>query len=463
MAKDKKKALKKSKTLEFNRKSGWLRIDGKTKEKVLKFADAYKDFLNKCKIEREVVSFIKENAIKKGFKNIKQINKLKKGDKVFYEVNAKSIYLAVVGEPRLKVVISHVDSPRLDLKPLPIIEDSNSGLALLKTHYYGGIKKYHWVNIPLAIRGVIITKNGKLTISLGDEDDDKTFVISDLLPHLAQKQMEKTGKEIIEGENLNIIFGNVPLKNKSVKTNVLRLLNKEYNIKEEDLMSAELEVVPAFKVKDVGLDSSMIGAYGHDDKSCSFALLSAIFSFKNPKDTAIALFVDKEEIGSEGNTSAQSVHLINFIELLNEKSKWKKRVNELLTSGESISADVTSAFDPIYPDVFDKNNASYLSRGVSIEKYNGSGGKYYGNDANAEFLFKIRQLANRHKILWQTGEIGRIDSGGGGTVAVFLAKLGFEVVDAGIPVLGMHSPYEIISKLDLYSAYQLYQVFLNGK
>lgn len=461
MATTKKKGKKEE--LEFKRESGWIRIDNKTKRDIFAFSESYKKFINHCKIEREVVEYIKTEAVKSGFKNIKEARKLKKGDKVFYEVNSKSIYLAVIGEPKLKVVISHVDSPRLDLKPFPIIEDALSGLSLLKTHYYGGIKKYQWVNIPLAIHGVIITKKGKISVSLGDEDDDKTFVISDLLPHLAQKQMEKTGKEIIEGENLSIIFGNMPIKDKGVKANILKILNEEYKIKEENFVSAELEVVPAFKAKDVGLDKSMIGAYGHDDRSCSFALLSAILKANNSKETAVALFVDKEEIGSEGNTSAQSAHFINFIELINEKAKWNKRTNELLTSGEAISADVTSAFDPIYQDVFDKHNASYLSRGVSIEKYNGSGGKYYGNDANAEFLFKIIDLANKNKIIWQSGEIGKIDIGGGGTVAVFLSKLGFEVVDAGIPVLGMHSPYEVISKLDLYSAYQLYKVFLNGK
>ncbi len=458
-----KKSKVKDKSLSFNRQSGWLRINDKVKKEIFKFGDEYKHFLNTCKIEREVVDFIKEKAISHGFKDINQVKNLKKGDKVFYEVNSKSIYLATIGAPQLRIVVSHVDSPRLDLKPLPLIEDSTAGLAMLKTHYYGGIKKYQWVNIPLAIHGVIITKKGKIKVSIGDEDDDKTFVISDLLPHLAQKQMEKTGKEIIDGENLSVIFGNIPIRNKGVKANILNMLNEKYGIVEEDLVSAELEVVPAFKAKDVGFDKSMIGAYGNDDRSCAFALLSAMLNLKNAQDTALALFVDKEEIGSEGNTSAQSMHLLNFIEIISEKASWNKRTNELLTNGEAISADVTSAYDPNYSDVFDKNNSSYLSRGVSIEKYNGSGGKYYSNDANAEFFFKIRELANKHKIIWQTGEIGKIDIGGGGTVAVFLAKLGLEIIDAGIPVLGMHSPYEIISKLDLYSAYQLYKVFLNGK
>ncbi|HDP74124.1 MAG TPA: aminopeptidase [Candidatus Woesearchaeota archaeon] len=445
--------------LSFDRSSGWLRVKESKKKKIFDFSSEYLNFLNACKTERESVDFIKKEAEKKGFRNINGSRKLKSGDKVFYESNSKNIFLAVVGQPKINVVVSHLDSPRLDLKPLPLIEES--GIAFLKTHYYGGIKKYQWLNIPLEMRGVVMSKGKKINVSIG-EKDDLYFTITDLLPHLSQKQMEKKASEFVEGEDLNMIFGNMPSDSKKkVKESMLSLLNKKYGMIEEDFVSAELELVPAFKAKDLGLDRSMMGGYAHDDRSCSYALLRAVLDSSKPKPTSIALFVDKEEIGSEGNTSAGSMHFVNFLEMLKEKCSWKERINEILISGESISADVTSAFDPFKKDVFDVNNSNELSKGVSIEKYNGSGGKYYGNDASAEFFYRIRSLANKNKVIWQTGEIGKVDIGGGGTVAVFLAKLGINVIDAGIPVLGMHSPFEVISKLDLYETYRLYRVFLN--
>jgi aspartyl aminopeptidase len=445
--------------LSFDRTPGWLRVKESDKKKIFDFSSGYLDFLNACKTERESVDFIKKEAEKKGFRDIRKAGKLKQGSKVYYESNSKNIFLAVVGEPKISVAISHLDSPRLDLKPLPLIEDS--GIAFLKTHYYGGIKKYQWLNIPLEIRGVVMSKGKKINVSIG-EKDNLYFTITDLLPHLSQKQMDKKASEFVEGEDLNMIFGNMPLNSKkAVKENMLSLLNRKYGITEEDFVSAELELVPAFNAKDLGLDRSMLGGYAHDDRSCSYALLKAVLESSKPKATSIALFVDKEEIGSEGNTSAGSMHFVNFLEMLKEKCAWKERINEILVSGESISADVTSAFDPFKKDVFDAANSNELSKGVSIEKYNGSGGKYCGNDASAEFFYRIRELANKNRIIWQTGEIGKVDIGGGGTVAIFLAKLGLNVIDAGIPVLGMHSPFEVISKLDLYETYRLYKVFLD--
>ena len=455
------------KKLVDSKQSSWLTYSQKDKKNVFSLAEDYKKFLTKAKTERLTTIEVIKNLKKAGFKNLESTRIIKSGDKVYKVFKEKAIVAFVAGKniSDLRIIGSHMDSPRLDLKPQPLYEDSN--LALLKSHYYGGIKKYHWVNNPLALHGVIFTKKGKqITISIGEKDNEPKFIIPDLLPHLAQEQYKKPAPKIIEGEDLNIVVGNIPVSDtnikESIKLAVLEHLNKEYGLVEEDFFTAELELVPAGKPFDIGFDKSLIGAYGQDDGVCVFTSLKAILEINKPSSTAIALFVDKEEIGSTGGTGAEGFILRNSLIQFLEKTSCKENVDTVLEKAKALSADVTAGVNPNHKEVHDLNNASYLGKGVSIEKYGGSRGKYGTNDANAEYMNEIRMLCARHKVKWQTGELGKIDIGGGGTIAMFMSRHGMDTVDAGPCVLGMHSPYEITSKADIYEAYKLYKAFFSN-
>ncbi len=443
----------------LKKKSAWLSYP---KAKVFSFCEGYKDFLGKNKTERLCVQYLIKNLEKKKFKDISQVKKLKIGDKIYKNIKDKAILAAIIGKKNtFNIVGSHIDSPRLDLKPNPVYEDSN--LSLIQTHYYGGIKKYHWVNTPLELHGVIITKNKKVNLAIGDKKNDPKFIIPDLLPHLAQKQMDKKGKEVIEGENLNILVGNIPVDDdkikEQIKFTVMKELNQKYGIIEEDFICAEIELVPASKPTDIGLDRSLIGAYGQDDKVCAYTSLKAFLELKSIKNTAVALFADKEEIGSYGDTGAGSFMLKNFAQEIIIKAGWKTSSSLLLENSKAISADVTAGMNPSHKDVHDPTNVSYLGKGVSVEKYGGGGGKYSTHDASAEYMAEIRSMLDSNKIPWQTGELGKIDIGGGGTIAMFMSRYGMDCLDAGPCILGMHSPCEVASKVDIYAAYQLYKVF----
>ncbi len=451
-------------------KIGWEEVSESEKKNIFKFCDGYIKFLNECKTERECVSYSKKLVEAQGFKSLDKFKLLKAGDKVYYINRDKNIMLAVIGtkpiSQGINVVGAHIDSPRLDLKPNPLYEDSN--FAYLKTHYYGGIKKYQWVTIPLAIHGVIALKDGKtVSINVGDDNDDYTFVITDLLPHMARKQMEKKLSEGIEGEDLNLLVGNIPFEdeklNEKVKLNIMKILNDKYGIVEKDFISAELEIVPALKAKSLGFDRSMVAGYGQDDRVCAYTSLMAMFDVVNPERTAICALVDKEEIGSVGNTGMESRAFETFVGELLHLSKEDSDINvlnRLLANSNMLSADVDGAFDPIYASASEKRNASFFGMGVGLNKYTGARGKGGANDANAEYIAKIRKLFDDNKVKFQISELGKVDEGGGGTIAYILANKGMNVIDCGTPVLSMHSPYEVTSKFDVYMTYKAYKVFM---
>jgi len=441
------------------------------KEKVFEFAERYKVFLDSAKTEREAVRVIEVFAKKKGFKDITRTRVGKR----FYKTNRnKNIVLAVVGKKPLisgvNLIASHIDSPRLDLKQNPLYEEVD--LAFLKTHYYGGIKKYQWLARPLAIHGKVIKKDGShLDLQVGESDHDPVFTIADLLPHLAHKvQTEKKVSDAFEGEKLNVLVGTVPIGDDETKERfklaVLQYLFETYGIVEEDLVSSEIEIVPAGKARDVGWDRSLIGAYGQDDSVCTYATLEAVGELKTTETTAVALFIDKEEIGSDGSTGAKSRFLEDFVADLFEVTGEQPSGTALrscLMSSRALSADVNGALDPDYQDVHEKRNAARMGYGVCITKFTGSRGKYGSSDANAEYMAQIRKLFNASGVVWQTGELGKVDEGGGGTIAKFLAIYGMEVVDCGTPLLSMHSPFEIASKADTYMTYKGYRAFFNSK
>lgn len=435
------------------------------------FSRSYMDFLTCTKTEREAVENAEAEAKKYGFVSLdeKSTEGLNPGDRVYCINRGKNILLAVVGrepmERGFNIIGAHVDSPRIDLKPNPLYQDSE--MVLLKTHYYGGIKKYQWATIPLAIHGVVFRENGeKIRLKLGEREDDPCFCITDLLPHLAREQMEKKMKDAIGGEELNLLFGSRPFPEEnledSIKINIFDLLAKTYGITEKDFARAELEIVPAFHAREVGIDKSMVGAYGQDDKICAYTSLQAILGLRIPNRTALCLLVDKEEIGSEGNTGMQSAFLENTIAQLCAMTT--DRYTEFtfrnaLSGSEFLSADVTDVVDPTYEGVDDKRNSSFLGNGIVITKYTGSDGKGGANDANAEFVSKIANLFDRNRIIWQTGEMGKVDAGGGGTIAKYLARTGMDVLDVGPGILSMHSPFEVSSKIDLYTSYLAYRSF----
>ena len=463
--KDKKTANQKiEEKLFLKRKSSWLGYTPAQEKAVFDFCDGYKKFMAECKTERLCVRFIEDSLKKAGFVDIGRAVKIRKNDRVYKKIKNKVIIACIAGSDpaSFRLVGSHVDSPRLDLKPSPLYESSE--LALMQSHYYGGIKKYHWVNVPLSVHGVVFTKSGRqVDVHIGEKDADPKFIIPDLLPHLAQEQMKKEAPKVIEGEDLNIVAGHIPVKDDDIKEKVkfslLKYLNDAYGIIEEDFNCAELEFVPAVKPADIGFDRGLVGAYGQDDRVCVYMSLRALLAVKNPAHASLALFVDKEETGSYGDTGAESFMLYNFAGEFAAKSGLSVDPAAMLEKSKSVSADVTGAMDPTFQSVNDPQNVSFLGRGVSIEKYGGARGKSGTHDAHAEYMQYLRAMADRNGIPWQTGENGKIDLGGGGTIAMLLSRYGMDCVDAGPCLLGMHSTCEVASKADIYSAYLLYRAF----
>lgn len=448
----------------------WDKLSAAERKKVFAFADGYMEFLNQARTERRAVRTMVEAAKENGFREIH--GRGRKTGRVMLASRGKLLVMAVAGKKPMtegiRLIASHVDSPRLDLKPNPIYEDS--GLALLKTHYYGGIKKYHWVARALAICGTIIRGDGSVVdVDIGFDPADPIVTVPDLLPHLARKQMDRKASEFIPAENLNVIIGGIPYRDEEaddrVKLAILELLHKKYNITEEDFISAEIQVVPAEPARSAGLDASLVAAYGQDDRVCAFASFSALLETAEPEHTAVAIFYDKEEIGSEGNTSAKSRLLEMFLmKLMHYTGVEPSPVNlhTVYFNGKALSADVAAGLDPTYPDVHDKLNSPRLGCGINIKKYTGSGGKYMASDANAEYAGWVRKLLNDNAIVWQAGGMGKVDEGGGGTVSKFVANTGMEIIDCGPPVLGMHSPLEIISKDDIWMCHKAFKAFLNS-
>ena len=452
-------------------KSGWIGLEETEKNNIFRFCDEYIKFLNNSKTEREIVKSVKTLVEEKGFRNIREYSSLKPGDKVYYINRDKSMYLAVIGtddmERGVNIIGAHADSPRLDLKPNPLYEDS--GFAFLKTHYYGGIKKYQWTTIPLAMHGVIVKPNGeKVEISIGENEEDPIFTITDLLPHLAADQMDRKLREGVKGEELNLLVGSVPYNGEdiaeAVKLNVLSILNEKYDIKEVDFVSSEIELVPAFRARTMGLDRSMVAAYGQDDKVCVYAAVRAILNIENPKTTAICIISDKEEIGSVGNTGMESHVFDTFVaELLNRLGVNRTNLlDQVFCNSKMLSADVDAAYDPTYAFAYEKNNSGFLGRGIGLNKYTGVRGKSGASDANAEFVAQIRGIFESNNVKYEVAELGKVDMGGGGTIAYILADKGVDVIDCGVPVLSMHAPYEVTSKFDIYEAYKGYMAFYNA-
>lgn len=438
------------------------------KAEVQTFAGLYREFLNRNRTERHTVKYFVEQATREGFQEISSAG-TKNSGKLFQDFRGKALIMAVIGKKPLtegaRLIASHVDCPRLDLKQNPLYEDG--GLALLKSHYYGGIKKYHWVARSLALCGTIIRADGSsLDISIGLDPDDPILTITDLLPHLSRKQMEQKASEFIPAENLNIIVGSTPYPDKEtddrVKLAVLELLNEKYDISEEDLISAEIQIVPAEPARDAGFDRGMIAGYGQDDRVCAYASFSALLQTAEPEHTAVAVFYDKEEIGSEGNTSAKSKAVEMFLTELLEKTglnSGNTNLNRMFYNSKGLSADVAAAMDPTYPEVFERRNSARLGYGINLKKYTGSGGKYLASDANAEYMAWVRNLFNKHGIIWQAAGMGKVDEGGGGTVSKYLANTGADVIDCGPPLLSMHSPLELSSKDDVWMCFKAFKVF----
>ena len=451
-----------------SKKYGWDSLSTEAKQNISKFSDEFIHFLNTSKTEREATEFIVDVLQKNGFTDLKEKLVLSAGDKVYFVNRDKAVYAAVIGtkplEAGLNIIGSHIDSPRLDLKPNPLYEDT--GFAFFKTHYYGGIKKYQWTAIPLSIHGVIVKTNGeKIKVSIGEDENDPIFTITDLLPHLAQEQMEKKLKEGISGEALNLLIGSIPVGDEKVseriKLNILKILNDKYGITERDFVSSELELVPAFKARSLGFDKSMVAGYGQDDRVCAYASLRALLNIASPSKTAVCIFSDKEEIGSMGNTGMESHVFDTFIsELLNKTNTNKPNLlDKVFCNSKMLSADVDAGLDPIYASVSEKNNAAYLGKGIGLNKYTGARGKSGASDANAEYVAYIRNILESNNIFYQFSELGKVDIGGGGTIAYILANKGVDVIDCGVPVLSMHSPYEVTSKFDIYEAYRAYEAF----
>ena len=465
MSKDKPSAKDLKKSLFSQKKHASLLIkDGEIK-KADKFCEDYKKFLNQAKTEREAVEFAVKQLEENGFVKFSKNMKLSAGSKVYYNNRGKAIIASIIGtdpiEEGTRICAAHIDSPRLDLKQCPVYEADE--IALFKTHYYGGIKKYQWTTIPLSLHGVIVKQDGtSVKINLGEDENDPVFCVTDLLPHLATEQMKRPATQIVTGEELNIVIGSRPFKSDSeselVKLNILKILNEKYGITEDDFLSAELEAVPAFKAQDVGFDRSMIGSYGHDDRVCAYPALQAILKCKNPKKTSVVVLTDKEETGSDGNTGLVSSYLKYFIADLAEALGSDGRT--VLSHSECMSADVNAGFDPTFPDVLEKKNASFLNYGVVVTKFTGARGKSGTSDASAEYVGRIRSLLNKNDIIWQTGELGKVDLGGGGTVAAYIANLNVDTIDVGVPVLSMHAPFEIVAKTDVYMAFRAFLVFL---
>ena len=433
---------------------------------IFDYSEGYRKYLDNSKTEREAVETSLEMLKKAGFSEYKLGDKLAVGDKRYLNQHGKSIAAFVIGEndiekEGIRILAAHIDSPRIDLKQMPMYEDS--GMGFFKTHYYGGVKKYQWTAIPLALHGVVIKSNGEsVKIVIGESEDDPVFYINDLLPHLGQAQMQKSLAEAIDGERLNILIGGLPYDDEDVtdkiKLTVLSILNDKYDITEEDFLSAELTLVPAFKARDIGFDRALIGSYGHDDRVCAYPALTALISNLDTKHTVIVALADKEETGSDGVTGMQSEYLADIIREISRNLL----KNEIVVRSRSkcLSADVTAAYDPNFPDVYEKRNSAIISCGTAICKYTGARGKSGTSDASAEFVGFVRRILNENGVVWQLCELGKVDAGGGGTVAKYIANLNIETVDIGVPVISMHAPYEVVSKADVYSTYEAFSAFI---
>ena len=441
-------------SLLMDAKNGYTRISAEQRAEMQSYCKDYMAFMDACKTEREATAWAAAQADKLGFKPLTPGMEVKPGDKIYLNNRGKSIMLAVIGRESLEkganICAAHVDSPRMDIKPNPLYEDSE--IAYLKTHYYGGIKKYQWPTVPLAIHGVVCKKDGSsVTVTIGEDDNDPVLMVSDLLIHLAADQMQKTAAKVIEGEQLNVILGTEPLEGEGsdlVKLHIMKLLNEKYGIIEEDFLSAELTIVPAGKCREVGLDRSLLGAYGHDDRVCAYAELAALFALEAPVKTAVCILADKEEIGSVGVSGMQSDAFEYFMDTLCDAQNVKLRT--CFANSFCLSADVSNAFDPNFPETCDRRNNSRLNYGVSICKYTGSRGKGGASDASAEAMGHVRSTFENAGVIWQIATLGKVDQGGGGTVAAYMANRNIVTVDAGVPVLSMHAPLELVSKLDCY-------------
>ncbi len=463
----------------YELKNGWQAMSEADRAEAMGFCDGYIQFLNDAKTERESVQVMVQMLIQNGFVDFNEYlsgaRTLTPGDKIYWINRDKALLAAVIGsgDPTkgMNMVGAHIDAPRLDFKPNPLCEDS--GFVMAKTHYYGGIKKYQWVAVPLAIHGVVIRKDGsKLELSIGEKEGDPVFYISDLLPHLAGDQMGKTAAKVVSGEQLQVVLGSIPeaqLEDEdkaSLKDTFLSLLNREYGLVESDFLRAEIEVVPAFHAGDVGLDRGLVGGYGQDDRVCSYTGLRALMDLKTvPEKTAVCYLSDKEEIGSVGNTGARGNWLENFV--LELCHAWNSNyemvaLRRALSATKFLSADVTAAYDPCYPEVYEKGNSAYAGCGVAIAKYTGSRGKSGASDASAELVANVIDTFDGENIPWQIAELGKVDAGGGGTIAQFMTDIGMDVLDCGVPVISMHSPYEVTSKADVYWTYRGYRAFLQG-
>jgi aspartyl aminopeptidase len=464
--KDKVTAKELSKKLFMDKKHSSLILSDAEVKRADKFAENYKAFLDYAKTEREAVDFAVKAAIDAGFTDFDEKKSYAPGDRVYLVNRGKAIIFTTFGSAPIQegvnIVAAHIDSPRLDLKQNPLYEESE--LAYFKTHYYGGIKKYQWPTLPLALHGVIVKANGEVVqVKIGEDEKDPVFVVTDLLPHLAQEQYKRPANELIKGEELNILIGSRPFKDndfaQKTKLNIMNILFEKYGIVEEDFVSAELEAVPALKARDVGFDRSMVGAYGQDDRVCAYTAMMAALNLKGiPNRTTVTVLTDKEEVGSDGNTGLKSAYLRYFIEDLAAINGVDGR--KVLSNSKCLSADVNVGFDPTFPTVVEKNNVAYMNKGIVVTKFTGSRGKSGTSDASAEYVGEIRRLFDKNKIVWQTGELGKVDLGGGGTVAMYVANLNVDTIDVGVPVLSMHAPFEITAKNDIYMAYKAFGVFL---
>ena len=451
--------------LKYEKKSVYEKTDAKNIEAAFKYAEGYKSFLDAAKTEREAVKVAIDMLTPYGFREYQLGDKIKVGDKLYYNNRGKNLFVFTIGSDGakngLRIVASHIDAPRLDIKQRPLYEDT--GLVYFKTHYYGGIRKYQWVATPLALHGVVITKDLRtIDIKIGEDDSDPIFYITDLLPHLGREQSKLTLSEGIKGEQLNVLLGNMPASDEddsSVKTAILKLINEKYGIVEEDFLSSELCVVPALKARDVGFDRSLIGAYGHDDRVCAYPSLTALTESLDTKNSIMCILADKEETGSDGASGMQSDLMLD---IMNEIA-FSLKVNPALMRARSkcLSADVCAGFDPTFPEVFEKLNSAIVGCGAVFTKYTGSGGKYDTNDANAEFVAWLRAAMDTQNVVWQSAELGKVDAGGGGTVAKYISKHNIETIDLGVPLLAMHAPYELAAKADVYETHRAIKAFYN--
>ncbi|WP_279160562.1 aminopeptidase [Thomasclavelia cocleata] len=449
-------------------KNAWEKYNDEQIKEIMDFNEGYKTFITKGKTERLCVNETVKKAMAAGYKDLKDVDILKPGDKVYVTNMNKNVALFVIGkkpiEAGLRILGAHIDSPRLDLKQNPLYE--SEGFALLDTHYYGGVKKYQWVTIPLSLIGVVVKKDGTvINVNIGEDETDPVVGISDLLIHLSADQMKKEAAKVIEGEDLDVTFASMPLRDyekDSVKANVLKILKEKYDFEEEDFLSAEIEIVPSGKARDYGIDRSMVAGYGHDDRVCAYTSLMAILDINDPEYTSCAILVDKEEIGSVGATGAQSLFFENTISELLAKQGVDSfvKTRKALTNSKMLSSDVSAGVDPLYLSVNDKKNAAYLGRGIVFNKYTGARGKSGSNDANPEYMAQIRNILDENNVNYQTAELGKVDQGGGGTIAYILGNYNMNVIDAGVAVLNMHAPMEIVSKVDVYEAYLAYRTFL---